>query len=304
MPMKKLLLFAITFLSLSLVATSAFAQSEAEKNADAFYNIVLSAEKDPKYKTKYPREFWISFFDNARQSSKNENLKEACEIVYHRLSESKNQNYETKYEFISVIDGDTIKVKNSDWKEISVRMIWLDTPESNTARYGYTECFWEESTKHLKDLLKNASWLNLEFDETQWELDKYWRTLAYVILNWENINKKMIADWYGWEYTYNLPYKYQSQFKEAQKKASEKKLWLRAENACSGEREKKSTETLNNSSSTSISSSSSSSSSKDSYSSSSNYSSCGSHYWIKWPRGWCYYMNWNKKVYWDHACCK
>nr|DAW73486.1 MAG TPA: nuclease-like protein [Caudoviricetes sp.] len=46
----------------------------------------------------------------------------------------------------------------------------------------------------------------------------------------------MIEDGYGFEYTYNLPYKYQSEFKSAQKTASEKKFGLWADSACKGER--------------------------------------------------------------------
>ena len=50
------------------------------------------------------------------------------------------------------------------------------------------------------------------------------------------MNQKMIEDGYGFEYTYNLPYKYQSEFKSAQKIASEKKFGLWADSACKGER--------------------------------------------------------------------
>jgi micrococcal nuclease len=42
----------------------------------------------------------------------------------------------------------------------------------------------------------------------------------------------MIADGYGWEYTYNLPYKYQTEFKEAMKSAEKNNLGLWNENAC------------------------------------------------------------------------
>jgi micrococcal nuclease len=42
----------------------------------------------------------------------------------------------------------------------------------------------------------------------------------------------MIADGYGWEYTYNLPYKYQKEFKEAMSNAEKNNLGLRSSNAC------------------------------------------------------------------------
>ena len=90
-------------------------------------------------------------------------------------------------------------------------------------------------------------WKNIyiELDESQWLYDSYDRILAYVFLNWENINENIIKNWYGWEYTYDKPYKYQSEFKEAQKIAEKNNLWLW--NTCNWERiplEKESTETV------------------------------------------------------------
>lgn len=135
-----------------------------------------------------------------------------------------------------VIDWDTIRV-TLNWKSEKVRLIWVDAPESYDTRYGYTECFWTESSNYLKNLLYGKSvWL--EYDATQWRYDKYDRVLAYVFLNWENINEKIIADWYAREYTYNLPYKYQSAFKKAQSKADQWNKWLWNENTCNWERKK------------------------------------------------------------------
>ncbi|MBQ9553655.1 hypothetical protein IJU97_01475 [bacterium] len=63
-----------------------------------FYNIVISAENDPKYKYKYPRETWVSLFDSARKTAKKEVMREAAEIVYNRLISEKT------YELVSVVD--------------------------------------------------------------------------------------------------------------------------------------------------------------------------------------------------------
>lgn len=46
----------------------------------------------------------------------------------------------------------------------------------------------------------------------------------------------MIVDGYAWEYTYNLPYKYQTEFKAAQKLARVASFGLWNDEACSGER--------------------------------------------------------------------
>ncbi len=139
------------------------------------------------------------------------------------------------YTFLKVIDWDTIKVKNNN-EEINIRMIGLDAPEKSTTRYWYTECFWNEATNHLNEILSWITTIQVEQDSTQWETDKYWRLLWYVFFSWNNINQKMIEDGYWFEYTYNLPYKYQKEFKKAEKSARLKKLWLWDKSTCNWER--------------------------------------------------------------------
>ena len=139
------------------------------------------------------------------------------------------------YTFLKVIDWDTIKVENSN-EEINIRMIGLDAPEKSTTRYWYTECFWNEATNHLNEILSWITTIQVEQDPTQWETDKYWRILWYVFFSWNNINQKMIEDGYWFEYTYNLPYKYQKEFKKAEKNARLNKLWLWDKNTCNWER--------------------------------------------------------------------
>ena len=59
-------------------------------------------------------------------------------------------------------------------------------------------------------------------------MDWYDRFVWYIFLNWENINEKMIKNWYAREYSYkNQSYKYQSKFKSAQNYAQNNGLWLR-----------------------------------------------------------------------------
>ena len=67
---------------------------------------------------------------------------------------------------------------------------------------------------------------------------KWWIILAYVFLNWENINEKIISDWYACEYNYDLPYKYQKEFKKAENNARTSYKWLRNKNTCNWERKK------------------------------------------------------------------
>ena len=76
-------------------------------------------------------------------------------------------------------------------------MIWIDTPESNKKRYGYAEYYWKEAKKHLKDLTKfkepYAKYF-IETDPSQWQVDKYWRTLWYLLeaLRYKNWTWKVV----------------------------------------------------------------------------------------------------------------
>jgi len=103
------------------------------------------------------------------------------------------------------------------------------------------QCFGKEASDKAKELLTGKS-VRLEKDASQGEYDKYGRLLAYVYLpdlpdsagkaGGTLFNKYMIAEGYGHEYTYNLPYKYQQEFKAAEARARAEKKGLWADGVC------------------------------------------------------------------------
>ncbi|MGH7203371.1 MAG: thermonuclease family protein [Candidatus Levyibacteriota bacterium] len=98
------------------------------------------------------------------------------------------------------------------------------------------QCFGKEASNYAKQLLSNKT-VSLESDPTQGDWDKYHRLLRYVWLDTKaNANEIMIADGYAYEYTYNTPYKYQSEFKAAQHAAEDAGRGLWSSNACSGKK--------------------------------------------------------------------
>ncbi len=134
------------------------------------------------------------------------------------------------YMVIQVVDGDTIKVNIEDVKT-TIRLIGVDTPETVDPRKP-VQCFGKEATNKMLELLHNKIVL-LEEDQSQGDKDKYGRLLRYVFLpDGTNINKELILEGYAYEYTYDLPYKYQDKFENAQISARESKRGLWAENAC------------------------------------------------------------------------
>ena len=131
----------------------------------------------------------------------------------------------------SVIDGDTFRYRKEDWSLQSVRLLGVDAPESNTARYRTTECFWKEAKNYLTNLIKNQ-YVTLEYDENSASSDAYGRMLAYVYLDWKLVNETLIAEWYAKEYTYKTAYSHQSDFKQAEEKARKSEKWLRSSSTC------------------------------------------------------------------------
>ncbi len=138
------------------------------------------------------------------------------------------------YNVYSVIDWDSFKIKN--WtKNVSIRLLWVDSPESSKTRFWYIECFWSQAKEYLKNLIYKKD-IMLQYDDSQ-IVDSYGRVLWYVFLDWQNINETIIKNWYSREYTHqNNIYQYQSIFRWAQNFAQQNYLWLRSQSTCSWDR--------------------------------------------------------------------
>lgn len=131
---------------------------------------------------------------------------------------------EQLYEVVKVVDGDTIDI-SLNGKVERLRLIGINTPETVDPRKP-VECFGREASAKAKVILTGQK-VALESDSSQDERDKYNRLLKYVFLeDGTNFNLLMIREGYAYEYTYDLPYKYQAEFKQAQKEAEENKAGL------------------------------------------------------------------------------
>lgn len=134
------------------------------------------------------------------------------------------------YDVVKVIDGDTIDVSIDGMTE-RIRLIGVDTPEVVDPRKP-VQCFGQEASAKMHKLLDGKK-VSLESDQSQGDKDKYSRLLRFVFTE-DNINvaHELILSGFAHEYTYNLPYKYQKEFKEAQQFAEKNELGLWAPNAC------------------------------------------------------------------------
>lgn len=151
--------------------------------------------------------------------------------LYSNSINNNNLEYDLKYKVVRAVDGDTIKVAIINNGVLSsnietIRLIGVDTPETVDPRKT-VQCFGKEASNWTKNNLTDKI-IELEIDNTQGDKDKYNRMLRYIILDNKNYNKELILNGYGYEYTYNKsnPYKYQQEFKDAQKYARDNKLGL------------------------------------------------------------------------------
>jgi len=129
-----------------------------------------------------------------------------------------------------VVDGDTIVVEMNGAQE-KIRLIGVDTPETVDPRKP-VQCFGKEASTFTKNLLEGKQ-VRLESDSSQGDRDKYDRPLRYVFLpDGTFVNKEIIAQGYGHEYTYRTPYHYQTDFKAAERSARESERGLWSPTAC------------------------------------------------------------------------
>lgn len=139
------------------------------------------------------------------------------------------------YNIVSVTDGDTIKV-NINGATTTLRLIGIDTPETVDPRKA-VQCFGREASNKAKEIL-NGKKVRLEADSTQGEFDKYNRLLRYVYVeDGTFFNKYMISEGYAHEYTYNIPYKFQTDFKDAETRARAQSKGLWSPSTCNGDTE-------------------------------------------------------------------
>lgn len=139
---------------------------------------------------------------------------------------------------LRVYDGDTFKCRLEGGKEVKVRLIGVDTPESSKNIKAYRDAEKEKTDvgkiielgkkakEFTKSLLKKGTEVTLETDVQP--TDKYGRILAYVYLpDGRMLNLVLIEEGYATVYTIPPNVKYADRFKEAQRKAMKLKkgLW-------------------------------------------------------------------------------
>lgn len=133
------------------------------------------------------------------------------------------------YEFVKVIDGDTLTVVY-EGAEVNVRLIGVDAPESVHPDESRNTDAGVRARELLAQMLDSSECVYLEFDEERY--DTYERLLAYVYLAEdvafdESLNYRMVEAGYAVnkEYKPNVRYARELQAACEDAEASKRGLW-------------------------------------------------------------------------------
>ena len=83
--------------------------------------------------------------------------------------------------FVQTIDGDTFDAdvnKNGRWQKERIRMIGIDTPDTNNSYGNHPDCYGKEATRYANSILNAAPHIWVERDTR--DQDDYGRLLRYV----------------------------------------------------------------------------------------------------------------------------
>ena len=114
-----------------------------------------------------------------------------------------------------VVDGDTIRVRDSSGQEYPVRYIGIDTPEVS----GGVECYGREATARNRQLVESKR-VRLEKDVS--ETDRFGRLLRYVYVNGTFVNARLVEEGYARARAYPPDVKYKETFAQLEREAKGK----------------------------------------------------------------------------------
>ena len=134
-----------------------------------------------------------------------------------------------KVTYSESVDGDTAKFE-LDGKEITVRFLGIDTPETVHPTKG-EEPYGKEASNYTKQKLENAEKIEIEYDENASKTDKYERPLVWVWVDDTLLQEELITNGLARTYMLQDNYKYAWMLQENEEKAKEEKVGIWSEEA-------------------------------------------------------------------------
>lgn len=124
-----------------------------------------------------------------------------------------------------IVQADTLVVTMNDDQK-TVRLIGVKAPEYNATAVQASACYGQQAFAYAKQLLLGKI-VAMASDIDQQDMDIDGNLLRYLYLpGGLFVNQSMIRQGYAAEYTYDRPYIFQTDFRQAQKEAQEANLGL------------------------------------------------------------------------------
>jgi len=141
-------------------------------------------------------------------------MKRLYAVVVAVLFACSTQAFAEQFRVIGVMDGDTVKVLSSDYRQIKCRLAAVDAPEKSQP-YG------QQSKQSLSDMIFNKT-----VDITITDHDQYGRSVCRISLSGIDINKMQIVRGFAWHYR---AYSSDASYSQAESAARQQRLGLWAE---------------------------------------------------------------------------
>lgn len=131
----------------------------------------------------------------------------------------------TAVELERVVDGDTI-IMREEGERKRMRLLLVDTPESNTQKTGKAQPFGKEAKEFLTEYLKGKE-LSIVYDPNHDAVDQYNRVLAYLYADDELVEEVLVREGLARVGYFNGKELYYDIINQAEKeaKADRKNIW-------------------------------------------------------------------------------
>lgn len=140
--------------------------------------------------------------------------------IIDNTTDEKTEKVQVK--FIEKVDGDTAKFElNSE--TITVRFLGINTPETVHPTKG-EEPFGKEASSFTEEKLKNATKIELEYDNNASKTDKYERHLAWIWVDDVLLQEQIVKNGLAETYMLQDNYKYAGILQVAEEEAKSQKI--------------------------------------------------------------------------------
>ena len=200
-------------------------------------NITGWKDKNSKYITEYNGKYYgyhkedgIVHYHQVKWDEENQKWVIIAPAVYYDENFNKienntgNSTNKVKVKLVSTVDGDTAKFEMNG-EQVTVRFLGINTKETVDPQVG-EEAWGKEASNFTKEKLQNANKIELEFDSSSDEKDKYDRYLAWIWVDDELLQNLLVENGLAENYMLQNNYKYAGILQESQEITKNNKLGI------------------------------------------------------------------------------